>query len=386
MPQIWRLPLKTLNTIIGLCFLIAISPVCGCQKNIKDGEKTVSTDKVTERSETKEALQHDAAKPSEVTDKLGENETDKVSDDASAKKEASNIAIIKSPDDLTNAQKRFAQKYNDQICPAGANKVDGKCQCPAAEGKGAEGPCHLKPEFVTQSGKDFKCIPNFWECMQTVMCINPDGCDAPDGRHFGPNYEGSYIRAGVDTILESGPGGECVIQRTDDIKPYSQFRDQNGEFPKIESFICDLPYCTCSGTVRCNDDKTCSRNETTCILGEICRSGKCEIDNTPDPVLTENNRTEIDTNSLPYYFDVPKYMFDYISCPGGAIMCKGRDNAGLKKPSEGNYQCKSVKSLPGYPEKSSLKAWVCEVESCPCGERICQKGQVCADGTVLDSE
>ncbi len=344
----------------------------------------VSNENNSDLSETKEPLQPDQNKQPEATDKPGEIETGNVRDGASAKADAPVVTINRSPDDLTQAQKRFEQKYNNQICPAGANKVDGKCQCPATEGKGPEGPCQLKAEFVTQSGKDFKCIPNFWECTQTVMCIHPDGCDSPDGRHFGPNYEGSYIRGGVDTILESDIHGECVLDRTDNIKPYSQLLTDR-ESPK-EEFICDLPYCTCSGPVRCSDDKTCTRDEMTCILGEVCQAGKCKADSSPAPVLTENNRTEIDTNSLPYHFDVPKYMYDYISCPNGAIMCKGKDNPGMKKPPEGGYQCKTVKSLPGYEGKQSLKAWVCEAESCPCGERICQKGQVCADGTVLDSE
>ena len=265
---------------------------------------------------------------------------------------------------MTAAQARAKAKFHTPICPEGAKLEGDRCFCQATSGENPEGKCNLATIAVQESGKGFKCVPNFWECFQSVMCTLPEGCTAPDGRYYGPYYTHSVTPGGI-VVSEETPyaSGECVLDRTDGLQLFSKLSDKSG------NFACDEDFCACGNT--------------TCIRTELCLAGACQPDNSQIPELTPSNRSELEADSLPLYIDgMPPFVFDPYKCEGGKIYCHGKDNPPMVRPHE-DFECKTVKSLPGFEDRKSLKAWVCPFDECACKANKCTKDQICFNGNCL---
>jgi hypothetical protein len=267
---------------------------------------------------------------------------------------------------LAKAKARAEARYKKMPCPKGAKFKDGTCVCPAANGIDAERKkCALKPKAYPLFSSDFKCVPNFWECFQTVMCVNPNGCHTADGLHYGPYYEEGYIVGGVDTAVTAynrwdGDAAICVLDRTDGIPLFSARPGNDVDF------ACDEEFCPCASD--------------TCILGELCKAGACIPDNSPLPVLDDSNSANVFADSLPLYIDgMPDKTFDTTRCKGGRLYCHGVGMRPVLKPHE-SYKCAPVASLPGL-NRSGLMAWVCDDDECPCGDTKCHSDEVCTEGT-----
>lgn len=343
-----------------LCCLATCTAFLGCQKEknaaspapsipetVQSDSNNVKETPNAEESGTPSALPNDAAEvPSAPPEMPAFNE-----------------------DSLAKARARAASKRENLPCPKGAKFQNGTCICPAAKGKdGERKDCVLKPQAFPLFSKDFECVPNFWECFQSVMCMNPEGCHTADGIHYGPYYEAGYIVGGVDTSVDTHRGygsGVCVLDRTDGIPLFSARKDNHSDF------ACDQEFCPCASD--------------TCILGEICQNGQCMPDNSPLPALTASNSKDIEADSLPKYLDeIPEKTFDTDSCPGGKRYCHAAGTKPMMIPND-DYRCETVASLPNV-HRSGLLAWVCQSEACACGDTRCKEGDACMDGVCHHPE
>ena len=105
-------------------------------------------------------------------------------------------------------------------------------------------------------------------------------------------------------------------------------------------------------------------------------------DDSPMPVLNDDNSMALEVDSLPFYMEakLPEKVFDVYKCTGGKVVCRGLDNAPIVKPGDG-FECHSIESMPGvqgFEPGKSIKAWVCPFEDgCSCGAVKCKKDESC---------
>ena len=336
----------------ALCCLAALSGLSGCKKDPPAQEAPA----VSESAQAADKTEVSAPTPNaEGSDKP---EVEKTPVPIPAFNEES----------LARARSRASAKREKMPCPKGAKFKDGMCVCPAASGKDAERKkCMLEPKAYPLFSSDFECVPNFWECYQTVMCTNPEGCHTADGMHYGPYYEYGYIVGGVDTSVESygSTYGTCVLDRTDGIPLFSVRPDNNSDF------ACDQDFCPCASD--------------TCILGEVCKAGACVADSSPLPELNDGNSEDVAADSLPKYIDgMPEKTFNVIKCVGGKHYCHSAGFKPMLRPGD-DYDCVTVASLPGI-HRTGLKAWLCNGKDCPCDNTKCNVREVCIDGACHKPE
>ena len=351
--------------IAALC--IALFGLSGCKKPSEEAKDTSTKPEALLDANAAAGTQDDA-KPA---DDAKPDEGSKPEADAAQPEDGSKDTAADDEADadhgMAAAQERSKLKFHTPVCPEGAKQKGDKCICPGASGKGAEGKCKLKPLEVPQSGKGFKCVPDMWECRHSVMCTLPEGCTSPDGRYYGPYYTDPVTVGGIVVSPETDkPFGECVLDRTDGLKLFSELgADKAGDF------ACDQEFCACANT--------------TCIRTELCLGGKCQPDTSKLPELTPENRAALFADSLPIYIDgMPPFVFDTFTCPGGKLYCHGLDNPPMLKPEDGDFECQTVKSLPGFESGKSLKAWVCPYEDkCKCGSESCEQNQICYNGKCI---
>ena len=346
--------------ISALCITAAFAGLSGCKKNAPEPapEAPAPEAQTTANNDAKPDIPNGAANAAAAEAPAPRQNVD-------AKPQS---AVVQAPlpepvfdeQSLANARVRAETKQKSLPCPKGAKFKDGLCVCPEASGLDAERKkCNLKPKAYPLFSEDFRCVPNFWECFQTVMCVNPNGCHTADGMHYGPYYSGAYIVGGVDTSIASFIGSECVLDRTDGIPLFSARTEPNSDF------ACDRDFCPCAAE--------------TCILGEICKGGKCSPDNSPLPQLNDENSMEVEADSLPEYIaGMPDRTFDTFKCSGGKLYCHGKGMPPMVSPGD-DYRCKVVASLPGI-HRSGLMAWVCDSSECPCDKTKCREGDVCMNG------
>ena len=289
-----------------------------------------------------------------------------------------------------------------------------------------------------------------------LYCTKKSGCHTRDGRHYpqwtkigfagadnehyaplGGNRKfyddlayrdalSYHIDAGFDTTEESiSPLGECVLDRKDNIRRFSEVRGETGDGAKLQ-YICDRQSCECG--------------EKSCRIGEICNRGKCAPDScqahektrlicdvdlktgqqsfphpdNPDKcfIFTDiqrfsylfhgwfMNRIYQDTlaEEIEDYNDASgediKYpieskgqrYYDVMECKGGHRYCHGKNNSPIQIPDnpEG-WLCKDVNSLPGITGTDHLKAWVCSLDSgCECGKDKCAYDKACINNQCVN--
>ena len=366
----------------GACAILAICiAISGCKKTESETQN-LDADKVAPAEQGSNNAT-DKLAPAEQDNNAADKQAETPESDAkpdveppAAPKEEMAAAPLPMPafnaESLAKARARADAKRSALPCPKGAKLTNGLCVCPAASGTDADGKkCKLKPKAYPLFSNDFKCVPNFWECQQTVMCVNPKGCHTADGLHYGNYYTRAYIVGGVDTSITSfdqwnNEASVCVLDRTDGI-PLFTARPANDS-----DFACDQEFCPC-GT-------------DTCLLGELCKTGACGTDNSPLPTLNSENSAEIATDSLPLYLKQHEStFFDVDNCPGGKMYCHSAGMPAIPSPGE-DYSCQNVASLPGI-QRSGLMAWVCTNDKgCACENEKCDEGSVCINGACHKPE
>ncbi|MBQ9818452.1 MAG: hypothetical protein IJM59_13445 [Proteobacteria bacterium] len=288
-----------------------------------------------------------------------------------------------------------------------------------------------------------------------LTCDKEGGCHTLDGRHYPkgaaighnkvnadlPAKEDSalfHIDAGFDTTIESiSSDGECVLDRTDSMKRWSELGD---DATKIDKYICDKSDCLCG-------------QNTQCRVGEICNHGKCVADKCNaqsatrlicDVHLEDGRRAfqfpdepgicidpyDIKEQTCPMsyelYFGIGfdlcdfeddysddddednsindktkdtfspiarmnlqskgKMYYDTYKCEGGHRYCHGKNNDPIViSDNPSGWDCESVVSLPGTESKTDLKAWICKLnEGCLCNNTPCGYLKSCIDGQCIE--